>query len=319
MDLSSAAPQFTVHDAATVARDHFGFIASARPLVSHLDQNFLLDGRKGKAVLKIANAAADPASVDLQQAALNHVGGAEGAPQCQTVIPASEGAHTVTVRGHTVWMVTYLEGCLLGDVNPRTSELAMSLGRMLASLDGCLSTFDHSHLDRDNAWDLRRAPDLLEYVRYIDGDDRRRLIEAELSHFDSRAVPALSTLRVSPIHNDGNDANILVCGKGYEARASGVIDFGDMTRAPVICEVAIAATYAMLEVPDPVGTAVEVVRGYHTEYPLQEQELVVLRDLVCARLCSSVLVSAFRSKVEPDNDYLLSSEAPSLEACWSGL
>ncbi len=310
MTFSHSAPRFSALEAAAAARDHYGLDVRAKPLVSHLDQNFLLEGAGATTVLKIANAAADPASVDLQQSALRHVAGAQNGAQCPMVVPAVSGDQAVSVKGHIVWLVSYLEGRLFGDVRPRTQELARSVGSLMARLDRCLDSFEHPYLDREQAWDLRRAGCLLEYVHHIHQDDRRCLVDAELSRFCDEGVPALSTLRVSPIHNDGNDANILVRGAGYEAQASGIIDFGDMTRAPLICEVAIAATYAMLGTSDPVGMAVAVVRGYHAVYPLQEQEVAQLRDLICARLCSSVLVSAYRSTVEPANTYLRVSEEP---------
>ena len=48
---------------------------------------------------------------------------------------------------------------------------------------------------------------------------RASAVRRRLSRFDDEVVPVLSTLRVGPIHNDGNDANVLVWDSGYESRA----------------------------------------------------------------------------------------------------
>ena len=73
MNFSHPAPRWSVRDAEAVARDHYSLVVRAKPLASHLDQNFLVEGTVRRAVLKIANAAADPASVDMQLAALRHL------------------------------------------------------------------------------------------------------------------------------------------------------------------------------------------------------------------------------------------------------
>jgi Ser/Thr protein kinase RdoA (MazF antagonist) len=91
------------------------------------------------------------------------------------------------------------------------------------------------------------------------------------------------------IHNDANDYNVLVEPDGkWRNRVSGVIDFGDMVFSYTIGEVAIACAYAMLNKADPLAAAASIVAGYHQNRPLAEQELDVLFDLICMRLCMSV-------------------------------
>ena len=69
-------------------------------------------------------------------------------------------------------------------------------------------------------------------------------------------------------------------------------------------------TYAMLEAPDPVANACAVLEGYHSVCPLLEGEIRVLSDLIEARLCVSVMMSAYGKSRDPDNEYRLVSEAP---------
>ena len=67
-------PQLSEEEAQTVANDFYGISASAKPLVSERDQNFLLqDGSGKKYVLKIANPAEVRATLEMQNGAINHV------------------------------------------------------------------------------------------------------------------------------------------------------------------------------------------------------------------------------------------------------
>src|SRR5258708_37093801 len=83
-----------------------------------------------------------------------------------------------------------------------------------------------------------------------------------------------------------------------------------MVHTYTVCELAIAAAYAMLGKNDPLSAAAQVVAGYHAAFPLSEAELEVLYPLICSRLCISVVNSADQQKVEPGNAYLTISEQP---------
>ena len=129
------------------------------------------------------------------------------------------------------------------------------------------------------------------------------------------AAPLLSALPRSVIHNDGNDHNVLVGPPTDGERAiAGLLDFGDMVESWTVCEVAVAAAYAVFGKADPVAAAAEVAAGYHAVRPLSEPELEALWTLTAIRLGTSVCLSALRRTTEPDNAYLLVSEAPAWEA-----
>ncbi len=313
MYLNQVAPRLSVEDAVCIAREHYGLGASAKSLDSHLDQNFLLSTDRGKFVLKVANAALDPRSIDLQQQVLMHLAAGPNGVRHQKPVWTAGGRPTAVVGEHKVWLVTYLDGRMLTEAKPRTPGLLRSLGGLIGRLDRRLMDFTHPYARREYFWDLRLASTLREYMHHIPDSARRSLVDRMLSRFEADTLPQLPGLRCSPIHNDANDANIVVDGLGYEARATGIIDFGDLLVAPAIFEVAIAATYMMLGEADPIGVAAEVVRGYHEEFPLFKAELEVLLGLICTRLSCSVLVSAFRATVEPENAYVRVSEARAWE------
>src|SRR5688500_17352389 len=70
--LTAPPPTFTYEEAAALARDVFGVHGEARSVHSERDQAFLLDGDR-PAVLKISNAAEDPARLDMEAAAVHRI------------------------------------------------------------------------------------------------------------------------------------------------------------------------------------------------------------------------------------------------------
>src|SRR5262249_30168069 len=122
-------------------------------------------------------------------------------------------------------------------------------------------------------------------------------------------------LRRSVVYGDANDYNVLV-GEPWPAprRAVSVIDFGDMHHSFTVSDPAIASAYAILGKNDPLRTAAEVIRGYHSAFPLTEAELAVLYALIGTRLSESAVNSALRATVKPDDSYVTISEAPAWEA-----
>jgi len=90
----------------------------------------------------------------------------------------------------------------------------------------------------------------------------------------------------------------------------GRIDFGDLVSSYTVCDLAIALAYAMLGKADPVSMAAHMVAGFHEVNLLSELEIELLYPLICARLCTSVSLAAFRKQQTPENAYLTVSEQP---------
>jgi 4-aminobutyrate aminotransferase-like enzyme/murein DD-endopeptidase MepM/ murein hydrolase activator NlpD len=146
---------------------------------------------------------------------------------------------------------------------------------------------------------------------HIVDPEKTALIEYFLGEFEKHVLPVLSDLRISVVHNDANDYNLIIDKAGYpEERSIGIIDFGDMVATHTIFELAVATAYAILGKSDPIIAASSLISGYHSIFPLTEQELELLFPSICARLALSVTLSAYQQTLEPDNEYLKISEAP---------
>lgn len=308
-------PRFTTWQACRWVSHFYGLHGEARPLPGERDQNFYFrtpDGREF--VLKISNAAETESVLDLQCRVLDHLALRVPSLALQRVVPTVAGEKSVVVTdadGHRYFLrlLTYVPGRLWADVTPHGRELLQSLGRVLATIDAALMDFVYPAADRVLRWDLRQAGWIPRALSYITSDEQRRRIERFLQDFDRSAASLLPQLRMSVIYNDANDYNILV-GRTEtgEHQVIGVIDFGDLLRTYTVNEVAVAIAYAIMDKPDPIAAACDVIVGYHSIFPLTEVEVEVLYWLIGLRLCMSVTNSAMQRKLQPDNPYLLVSE-----------
>ncbi|AVS75189.1 phosphotransferase, partial [Paracidovorax cattleyae] len=171
-------------------------------------------------------------------------------------------------------------------------------------------------------WDIQRADRVRPLLAHVADPARRTLAEAALDGFARRAKPVLADLRRQPIHNDFNLYNLLV-DPAQPERVAGILDFGDMVHAPLVDDLAVAASYhldAESQAPgDALATIARFAADYHAVSPLTEAETFALLDLVRGRLAMVVAISGWRAARQPGNaPYLLRNNALSwarLAAC----
>jgi 4-aminobutyrate aminotransferase-like enzyme/Ser/Thr protein kinase RdoA (MazF antagonist) len=318
-----------IERAEALARELYGLSASAQPLPGEYDANFHLRADDGSEyILKVMRPAVERAIVELQVALLAHLADhapdlaaprvcptAAGEPIAAVSLADGDGSQDEAKPQRLVWMLSYLPGRLLAEANPHSDELLAGLGAYLGRLDGALASFTHPAAQRELKWDLAHADWAVAWLDAIDDPRRRELARSFLRRYEDEAAPLLPALRRSIIHNDANDYNVLVSGpRVWPQQTLAVIDFGDALRTNTVCEVAIAAAYALLGKPDPLGAAACVVGGYHQAHPLDEREIAALFPLIGARLAVSVVNSALRRRERPDDPYLTISEAPAWAA-----
>ena len=308
-------------EAIQLARGLYGLEVSASSLPGEYDSNFHLITADGRAfVLKVMHSSRDRAFIDMQCAALMHLARRVpelALPRVQLTRLGETFAKASLRNGDEryVWLLGFLPGRILAEVRPHTSELLRSLGRLLGQIDLALLDFSHHAVTRALKWDLAQAEWIREYLFHIEDPSRRTMIERVLERYESQVVPQLPTLRKSAIYGDANDYNVLVNSPRAPSReVVSVIDFGDMHHGLVVAEPAVAAAYALLGKTEPLAAAGSLVEGFHGVFPLEEIELSVLFPLICMRLAVSVVNSAQRKTLVPDDPYVIVSEAPAWEA-----
>ncbi|HEY6285268.1 MAG TPA: phosphotransferase, partial [Ktedonobacteraceae bacterium] len=315
--LNNNKPFFTVEEASRIAYEAYGLRTEVYLLPGERDSNFRLNTITGQEfVLKIAPAVEQRDELDLQNKALEHLAAHDLSMSLPRVRITTRGEAITTIVSaegmkHFVRLLTFVPGKVLAETRPHTPELLYSLGSMMGNMDCALQDFTHAAAHRKLKWDLQHTHWIRDYVQYIDKPERRAIVERFLAQFETQALPLLPKLRMGIIHNDANDYNVLIDDTGEGARrVASVLDFGDMVYTYTVCELAIACAYAMLSKSDPITAAAYVVSGYYKAFPLSKSEIEALYPLICARLCISVVNSAYQQKVEPQNDYLMISEQP---------
>jgi 4-aminobutyrate aminotransferase-like enzyme/Ser/Thr protein kinase RdoA (MazF antagonist)/murein DD-endopeptidase MepM/ murein hydrolase activator NlpD len=291
----------------------------AEPLNGEHDQNFLVatdDGRQ--LVLKVGGPGQSRRDLELQHAAFRHLAGGSSLGWAPQAVTAMDGMDLLPMpddgpEPRLIRLLTYLPGRLMAGVRPWGSELLADLGRTLGDLTRALAGFDHPAADRALHWDLAQAGWIAEDLRHIDRPDRQALVLRQLDRFQQHGLPRLPGLPHGVIHGDVNDHNVVVDPPGQ--RVIGLIDFGDMVRAALICDLAIACAYATFGAADPVAAAAAVVRGYVGRRSLDDAELAVLDCLIRLRLSMTVTNSARRRNTEPPDPYAVVSES----AAWAAL
>ncbi len=298
----------------------FGLTGQVRALPAERTSNAALLDRQGTpvAVLKL-HALADADEISLETVALQHLAGSpELTGRVPAVLPALDGEAVATIQTpdgpRLARALTWMPGQTWRAGAPGPAAFA-DLGALVARVDAALAIVEHPHAGRALRWNLMQAAETLDLVDLLDDPAMRQRARSVLEAFVQQAEPVLSALPSQVIHNDANDANIVL---DQDGAVRGLIDFGDLCRAPRICGLAIAGAYAMAEVPagaDPVRGLLPLVAGYHAVAPLSPVELALLLPLLRTRLAVSLAMGAWQHAAHPENDYLLSSRP----AVWSAL
>jgi Ser/Thr protein kinase RdoA (MazF antagonist) len=311
-------PVFDQAEAKAIALDVFGLaVDEVSALPSYDDQNFKLYCGAKKYVLKISNTEFDTNALAMQNIAMVRLLDA-GLPVPLLVplkgqVPRAGDNASATLgkyKGFDVRCITFMPGTLLAEAN-QTPALLQSFGATLGRMDQAMLDFEHPAGDVDLDWDLAnftRSFRYLDELGEVHGPERRQTVEHFIHMYDTVCAPALAGLRSTMIHNDANDQNVLV--DAAAGTVSGIIDFGDMCFTKTVYNLAIATGYIFLDKEDPVQAAADVLKGYATQSPLTDGELRLLFPLACARMTQSVLMSAHARLVQPDNEYLATTETP---------
>ncbi len=306
-------PSIDVGRAAAVLAETWGIEGVLRALPSERDRNFAVavDGID-RWVLKISNATEDPANLDLQHRAMERLVAA-GVP-CQLPVPSRDRRDIVDIGApgepSLVRLLTWLTGRPLATIPPgdRSAELLADLGRVMGRTAAALTGFDHPAAHRRFQWSAEQALDVITaHCGAVDEPERAAL----LARWEARLAPlaaVLPRLRHGVIHNDANDHNVLVADDGRSI--SGLLDLGDALWSVAVQELAVAAAYAALDAADPLAVIDMVRFGFEEALPLTDAERDIVLELVALRLATSVALSAHQSRLDPDDPYLVVSEAP---------
>ena len=206
----------------------------------------------------------------------------------------------------TARLLTWIPGRLWSSVNPHLDNLRFSLGEKSGMITKLLDGLDHKIAHRKFEWDIAQSLWTKKHLNLFN-NDQKKILKYFHKKFESKK-DEYNQLRKSIIHNDINDNNIIVSEDLINPSVQSIFDFGDAINTQIINEVGTACAYAIMNQNDPLDAALPVLSGYHNAYPLKENEIDHLYNVIAMRLVISVTKSAINKTKEPGNKYLLISE-----------
>lgn len=296
-------------------QETWGISPRLRRLPGERDSNYLAETVGGsRYLLKISSPEDDLDAIQLQTELLVFLSTSPrpfAYPVPKATVTGQMVARWDTAEGDIryVRLFDYVEGDLLGSLSRHSEALCSSLGSQIACLDLALAEFEHPAAKRYLKWDLAQAGWIAEALDALANPTERSIVAAWVDIFEQEVRPKWPRLRQQIIHGDLNDYNLVATDQGM-GRLTGIIDFGDVVYSAAIAELAIALSYIMMNKVCPMSTAMLVIKAYQALRPLDALELDCLFDLICIRLCVSVVNSAIRKKENPHDPYLSISEKP---------
>lgn len=306
--LAAAPPDFDETAVLDIAARTFALRATAaRDLGSERDQTFLLldPADRPLAVMKLSNAAEDPATLDMEAMAVIHASRVDGG--LPLALPwrvpgssddASPEAYRATIAdgdgSHHVRLYDILPG--RGRIDPRgLSDAALiGWGETTARLGRALRGFFHPAAARTMLWDVQHASRTRGLVATVRAREHRALVERALDRYDAVVAPAWPSLRAQVVHGDFTSDNALTDEAG---RITGIVDFGDMSHSALIVDIA-SALDSLLNgrLDDELFRAARlVIDGHQRVTPLEPLELRLLGEILATRGAVTIAISSWRS------------------------
>lgn len=306
--LSAAPPDLTDAQALDLLMLHWGVSGRLQRLTSERDLNFrIATGGQGY-VLKLANLAEPTDVTDFQTRALLHLASA-GLPVPQ-VVRTLDGATEVETPNGRLRLLTYLEGTPL-HAAPRSAGQRRAMGTLGARLARAMAGFTDPAADHFLQWDIKQAARLAPLLSDVD-PVYRPLCQTVLDRFNAEAAPVLPALRWQVVHSDLNPHNILVAPDNPD-RIAGILDFGDMVRTPLVCDLAIAASY-QVDPAAPLPSLIDFTAAWHAENPLTKEEARLVPLLTQARWLTTLAIASHRAARWPGNATYILRNAPAARA-----
>ena len=291
---------------------------TAYPLPGYEDYNFRIKiNKKDSYVLKISRDNVNENAMAFTKDVLIYL--EQNAQDLITpkIIPDANGnyiSETLDIKKNkrSVRLLTWISGRIWHQVNPRLKNLHFNLGTTCGKITKTLQGFNHPLPQSNFDWDLAYSLWTKDYIHLFPSEEQK-MIRYFQNGFENQ-LTAYNQLRKSFIHNDVNDHNILVSDDLKNPKVKAIIDYGDAIYTQVINDVAISCAYAIMGHKDPLEVSLALISGYHSEFALQESELVHLYHAIAMRLIVSYTSALINLKKEPDNIYLQVSAKPASEA-----
>ena len=274
-------------------------------LNSERDVNLLIKGAGTKQyVVKISNPKESLAQLEYQDLLINHL---RQSIQLRNIYP--EIFHKKILfykdrneRGCAVRILTYIEGDMYAK-SKNSDDTEKSLGKLLALQSNQLQSFIKNQAIRSFEWDPSDIRWTKKFINLFKGANKN-IIKNTIDEHEKFVFKNIKNLKHAVTHGDPNDYNIVV----KKEKIIGFIDFGDSIYAPVINDLAISLSYALMGNNNLYKSLQNIVGTYNEFYKLSDQDIYSLLALIKSRLVITLVMAAKQRKKYPNNKYLSISE-----------
>lgn len=313
MGINYLSIQIKTDQAEKIAKELYEIEGKAIALPGELDFNFKIKTDSTSYILKISRPDENDDYIQFQKELLTYLANSNekiGAPK---TFPDRDGNFISKITDSAgnprkVRLLSWIDGRLWSSVNPIKDNLLFSLGEEAGKLTKALQGFDHPKAHRKLPWDIAQSEWTYDYANLFSEEEQK--IATYFQNQFRELQEEYQQLRKGVVHNDANDNNVIVTNNLINPRVKSIIDYGDAVYTQIINDLAIAIAYAIMHKPDMLAAALPVIKGYNCHFPLHDEELKCLYNLVAMRLIITVTKSTINKEKEPDNKYLLISEKP---------
>ncbi|MDC0232423.1 aminotransferase class III-fold pyridoxal phosphate-dependent enzyme [Pelagibacteraceae bacterium] len=205
-------------------------------------------------------------------------------------------------RRCAVRVLTYIDGNMYAK-SKNTDHTEKSLGKLLALQSNQLKSFIKNQAIRKFEWDPSDIRWTKKFINLFKGVNKN-IIKQTIDEHEKFVFKNIKNLKHAVTHGDPNDYNIVV----KKEKIIGFIDFGDSIYAPVINDLAISLSYALMGTKNFYKSLKNIVGTYNEFYKLSDQDIYSLLGLIKSRLVITLVMAAKQRKKYPDNKYLSISE-----------
>jgi 4-aminobutyrate aminotransferase-like enzyme/Ser/Thr protein kinase RdoA (MazF antagonist) len=302
-----------IEEVIEIVKNIYNLEGNLTPLNGEIDFNFKLQTKNNSFLLKISRPNSDLGNAEFQTELLSFLYSTSSNIVLPEIIPDIEENKISFIRDSNgqerfVRLLNWIDGRLYSQVNPKNDKLLYSLGEEAGKITKTLLNFDHPFAHRNYEWDIANVEWTKDHI-HLFNSDQQNLVNYFLELFSSLKAK-YNNLRKTIVHNDVNDNNIIVSADLINPSVVSIIDYGDAVYTHTINDLAICISYGVMNKPDLLSSASQLIKGYNNSFSLEEIELNFLYVLVAMRLIISVTKSAINKKKEPENKYLQISEKP---------
>jgi len=274
-------------------------------LNSERDINLLINGVGTKQyVVKISNPKESLDQLEYQDLLINHL---RQSIQLRKIYP--EILHKKILfykdrneRRCAVRILTYIDGDMYAK-SKNSDHTEKSLGKLLALQSNQLKSFINNRAIRKFEWDPSDIRWTKKFIKLFKSDNKN-IIKNTINEHEKFVFKNIKNLKHAVTHGDPNDYNIVV----KNEKIIGFIDFGDSIYAPVINDLAISLSYALMGTKNFYKSLQNIVGAYNEFYKLSDQDIYSLLSLIKSRLVITLVMAAKQRRKYPENKYLSISE-----------